>query len=384
MVVGKEVELVAQVDSETLRTKYYELIEYGNTHPQECSQNLSKLRQLILLHGLPPESEHEMVNRLEGNTVCSLRGMIWKIMLNVKAIDAEKYISLVQKGKPRNDIYQQIRKDIPRTFMNDNDFANSVSQDKLARCLSAFARYSSETPGKGTKIGYVQGMNALCGPFLYVLPEVEAFYAFCTFIMDSFCLYVVPNIEGVHSGLKLLDRIMLHVDPELYKHLHTHSYHPELLTHAVLSLGTGTPPLEEVLHLWDFYFAFGIHMNIVCTVAQLVLMRDVLLSSHAPCAKLRTLPSLHAQSIITLAVQLVRQLPNDLYDMLALHPTTPVQIPKCLRLLDYEGNEGVPGNSPHISQDPCLSQAQVRSQAIQRKILISSPPFQDLSPLIQR
>lgn len=40
-----------------LRKKYLDLIEYGNTHPQEAQQNLHKLRQLILLEGLPPESE---------------------------------------------------------------------------------------------------------------------------------------------------------------------------------------------------------------------------------------------------------------------------------------------------------------------------------------
>lgn len=219
-------------------------------------------------------------------------------------------------------------------------------------------------------------MNALCGTFLYVLPEVDAFFAFSTFILENFYLYVVPTIDGVHSGLKLLDRILSylcfmrvrrkfeikirggaskaykeifyfdwerHVDPELFKYLHAHNYYPELLTHAVLSLGTGTPPLDEVLHLWDFYFAFGLRiprnsyklifliitdMNIVCTVAQLVLMRETLLAHPSPSSQLRNLPPLHAQSIITLAVQLVRQLPSDLYDMLALHPTQSVQIPK--------------------------------------------------------
>jgi len=312
----------------SLRKKYYEIIEYGNAHPQECQQNLNKLRQLILLEGLPPETEQEVENRLGDNSECGLRGLVWKIMLNVKTIDPEKYIGLVQKGKPKNEIYQKIRKDVNRTFMNDKDFANSVSQDKLARCLSAFARLCAESPGKASKLDYVQGMNALCGTFLYVLPEVDAFFTFANFIVDNFYLYVVPNIDGVHSGLKLLDRILSIVDPDLYKYLRANNYYSELLTHAVLSLGTGTPPLSEVLHLWDFYFAFGIHMNIVCTAAQLVLMRDTLLAHPSPCSQLRSLPELHAESIITLAVQLVRQLPNDLYDLLAQHPTTPVQIPK--------------------------------------------------------
>ena len=33
-------------------------------------------------------------------------------MLNVKTVDPEKYIGLVQKGKPKNETYQKIRKDI--------------------------------------------------------------------------------------------------------------------------------------------------------------------------------------------------------------------------------------------------------------------------------
>ena len=38
--------------------------------------------------------------------------------------------------------------------MNDKDFANSVSQDKLSRCLSAFARLCAESPGKASKLEY--------------------------------------------------------------------------------------------------------------------------------------------------------------------------------------------------------------------------------------
>jgi len=327
-IVAKEADTAKAEHNENLRNQYLELIENGNNSPNECQQNLHKLRQLILLEGLPAESEQEVSNRLGDNSVCSLRGLIWKILLNVKTLDGEKYIGLLQRGKPRNEIYQQIRKDVPRTFMSNKDFASSVSQDKLSRCLSAFAHQCSDSQGKASKLGYVQGMNVLCGVFLYVLPEVDAFYTFSTFIMEHAYLYVVPSIEGVLVGSKLVDKVLSNVDPELYKHLHEHKHHPEFLTHAVLSLGAATPPLLEVLHLWDFYFAFGMHMNIVCTVAQLVLMRDKLLAHNTPSSLLRTLPHLHAQSIISLAVNLVRQLPSDLYELLVLHPTTSVQIPK--------------------------------------------------------
>jgi cell cycle arrest protein BUB2 len=43
---------------------------------------------------------------------------------------------------------------------------------------------------------------------------------------------------------------------------------------AVLTLCACTPPLDQVLQLWDFLLAFGVHLNILCVIAQLLLMRD--------------------------------------------------------------------------------------------------------------
>lgn len=164
-------------------------------------ENLFKLKKLILLEGLPAESEvwlctplcicapmwwsagelwqlgcwclfqnqEEERDRI-GGTPTSLRGTIWKILMNIKNVSAEKYISLVQQG-PSERCYQQIRKDIGRTFMNDHNFAVSVPQDRLSRCLNAFANSCQENAATSS-LGYIQGMNALCGAFLYVLPEV--------------------------------------------------------------------------------------------------------------------------------------------------------------------------------------------------------------------
>lgn len=43
---------------------------------------------------------------------------------------------------------------------------------------------------------------------------------------------------------------------------------------AVLTLCACTPPLEEVLKLWDFLLAYGVHLNVLCVIAQLILMRE--------------------------------------------------------------------------------------------------------------
>eukprot|EP01132_Coremiostelium_polycephalum_P002374 gene2374-2936_t len=301
---------------QTLRKKYLDLIEYGNEHPKTVQQNLYQLRKHILLDGLPPETDEEICTRKQtGSSKCSLRGLVWKILLGIDIIDSNKYIELVKKG-PSNR-YQKIRKDIGRTFMKDSQFGQIVSQDQLSRCLNAFAH-------EHTELGYVQGMNAICGAFLYVLPEIDAFHCFSTLVTQYCPLYLDANITGVHSGANILDKVLEFVDPELYEYLITKNYHPLLFTHTILSLGTATPPLDELLHLWDFYFAFGAHLNVICTVSQIVLMRDTLLSHPSPCSLFRSLPDIDAETILNLSIHIVRQLPQDLYDLLVDHPVVPL------------------------------------------------------------
>lgn len=84
-----------------------------------------------------------------------------------------------------------------------------------------------------TKLTYVQGMNIPAGVFLYVMPELDAFYSFMAFV--SACpLYWTKDIEGAHAGLavnlsiilshliscifKLLDEVLKVADEELFNH----------------------------------------------------------------------------------------------------------------------------------------------------------------------
>jgi len=87
-----------------------------------------------------------------------------------------------------------------------------------------------------------------------------------------------------------------------------------------MTLCACTPPLDQVLQLWDFLLAFGVHLNVLCVIAQLLLMRDDLMVSSSPMKLLRNFPPLEAQPIIGIAVTLVRDIPADLYDELVRHP----------------------------------------------------------------
>ena len=50
---------------------------------------------------------------------------------------------------------------------------------------------------------------------------------------------------------------------------------------AVLTLCACTPPLDQVLKLWDFLLAFGVHLNVLCVIAQLLLIRDEVMNSSS-------------------------------------------------------------------------------------------------------
>lgn len=52
-----------------------------------------------------------------------------------------------------------------------------------------------------------------------------------------------------------------------------------LFSTEISTFSASTPPLAEVLHLWDVMFAFGFHLNILFVLAQLVRRRTKILSS---------------------------------------------------------------------------------------------------------
>lgn len=242
---------------------------------------------------------------------------IWLILLNTPPLKTDVYLDLVRQGA--SPAHAKIQNDTFRTFQGDPLFRRRVTQNSITRVLNAVAwrlndahearvngwqspptlsefggspdtammsRHSlaasvASTANEAEQIGYVQGMNVLCGPFLYAArSEVEAFTGFERLITHECPGYVRGSMEGVHKGVALVDRVLQAVDERLYKHLMNSHMEAKIYAFAsVLTMCACTSPLPEVLKLWDFLFAYGPHLNILCIVAQLVLMRNDLLNS---------------------------------------------------------------------------------------------------------
>ncbi|KAF2858707.1 TBC-domain-containing protein, partial [Piedraia hortae CBS 480.64] len=319
----------------------------------DLAAGLEELRRAVLLDGIPSNSDG----------MSELRMYIWLVLLNVPPMPTDTYLDLTRQGA--SPAYTKIRNDTFRTLTTDPLFRRRVTENSLTRVLNAIAwklhdahearvngwtnlptlgppsgpdlgfnSPASMTPrGRfgsvaGTEcsdsadtsgyVGYVQGMNVLAAPFLYAArSEAEAFAAFDRCITHECPGYVRGSMEGVHKGLALVDQILGIVDPKLSQHLLSKGMKAEIYAFpSVLTMCACTPPLPEVLLLWDFLFAFGPHLNILCIVAQLVLLRDSLLASPSPKPEFKPL---RARKVIDLTVNFARKIPDHVYQSMLTH-----------------------------------------------------------------
>ena len=205
--------------------------------------------------------------------------------------------------------------------LNQINSSSGGGGDGRGSALSTTTDNATSEAGSSSPGIYVQGMNVLCAPFLYASrSEPEAYVAFHRFITTSCPGYVRGAMDGVHKGIALVDRCLAIVDPKLSTYLLSRGVKAEVYAFAsVLTMCACTPPLPEVLQLWDFLLAYGAHLNILCVCAQLILMRESLLASASPGTLLRAFPGLDARKIVTLTVGMVAKVPEGLYEELVHH-----------------------------------------------------------------
>ncbi|QUC18324.1 uncharacterized protein UV8b_02565 [Ustilaginoidea virens] len=282
-----------------------------------------------------------------------LRIYVWLVLLDAPIMSTSDYLSLIHRGA--SPAYSKIRNDTFRTLTTDPLFRRRVSEASLIRLLNAIAwtlhdekeqqrqtsrpsssqssaprqslggsvsGHSQGRSGTGPEPGtYVQGMNVLAAPFLYAArSEAEAFVAFHSLLTKECPGYIRGAMDGVHRGLALVDKVLAIVDPKLSMYLTAKGLSAEIYAFpSVLTLCACTPPLPEVLRLWDFLFAYGPHLNILCIVAQLTIMRSQILQSPSPNKVLRSFPPLNADLIKSVTIGIIKKIPDDVYAEIVAH-----------------------------------------------------------------
>ncbi|ORY29797.1 rab-GTPase-TBC domain-domain-containing protein [Naematelia encephala] len=280
------------------------LKEVDNAHA------MKELRRVVVKYGIP---------EIPGRP--SLRPRLWKLFLQIDTLHGEDYLNWVSLGSC--DVSSKIKNDTFRTLATDLDFKGKVREDMLIRMLEAFVWKNAGEERDGLPFTYVQGMNVLAAPFLYVMPsQLEAFACFSTFLETRCPLYVQPTMLGVHRGLELLDRCFEVVDPVLFDVLKGWNLRAEIWAFSyTLTFCMSIPPLDEAIKLWDFLLAYGVHLNILCVIAHVNTIReDIIAATTIPIRLLNKLPPLNARIVISLTLSFLNMLPESLYDELVTHP----------------------------------------------------------------
>jgi len=322
-----------------LRKKYIDILEKGHSRENNrhgIGQRITALRMLVITEGLPEEAG------TSGNKRCSMRGLVWKILLGAMHMDASLYIRLVELGPSSQDA--AIQDDLFRVFPNDPEFVAKVSLDQMSRMLNALFHLhkaprktlrqgvgekpmhlglsSSTTPNSNLQ-RYQQVMSVVAGVLLFEMPEPDAFFCLNAMLQKQIPRYVNTTVAGVHHGCQLVDRILEECDPVLAAYLQSKCLTGQIFAFPyIISLYSSVPPLSEVIKIWDVQFAFGVHLVVLLVVGQCIMLRDKLLSDQNPMQHLlpRNHPPVDAEIMIAAGLQLIPHISDELFKELAGHP----------------------------------------------------------------
>lgn len=260
------------------------------------------------------------------NITSSNHGLNKLLVLENTYIDSKKYIKLIRMGpSPR---YQLIRNDSFRTFHASSTlpspFWDKVPEQVLVRICNSCDHHIGPT----CNILYCQGMNVLAGVLLYVMPEIHAFNIYTILCSRLLPLYWKSSHIGVEAGCVLVDSLLEILDPELFHHFTSQEPKLQALIYAfpiIKTLCASIQPLQEAVLLWDFILSMGPYITVLCATAHILLIRDDLLQSQYPKHLLdpRRSSRLRSQSIVSLVMSLIPLIPQDLFDILELHTTSP-------------------------------------------------------------
>ncbi|KAI9598017.1 rab-GTPase-TBC domain-containing protein [Syncephalis fuscata] len=291
----------------------------SRSHTQ-CLSDMSlaerHLRRLALVHPIP--AGHD-----------DLRRRLWRALLSREGNFTQlRCIYPELKTRGASVLHLQIQHDLA-TLKHSNRLLSSSIQAKeqhrivesLDRILNAFVHQIHDTADNGTK-DYVSGLHWIALSFAEVLPEDEAFVGFYLFATKCASVYARTTMDGIQCAVELMDECLRVLDRPLYDYLLDHGVFPELYAYnALLSFTSCSKSMnqQDHLRLWDVFLAYGIHINVLCVVAQLIHSRDLLLAADQPLSILSDGLDGDIHQTINDALSLSRQLPPELYRALALH-----------------------------------------------------------------
>eukprot|EP00002_Diphylleia_rotans_P026417 TRINITY_DN5268_c0_g1_i1.p1 TRINITY_DN5268_c0_g1~~TRINITY_DN5268_c0_g1_i1.p1 ORF type:complete len:233 (-),score=39.90 TRINITY_DN5268_c0_g1_i1:153-851(-) len=175
----------------------------------------------------------------------SLRQKIWPMLLGTEET-GDPFIA----WDGRCDLLNQrvIKADCIRTKAALPEFQNEETRTRLEHILTFYCKKKSRR--------YIQGMNELVAPFLYLgLNRAEAFNCFHALISKYIPNIFADEFETLQCALKMVRYVLQYHDPKLSFFLDQYSIDSALYaTSWLLTIFSHGWDMDRVCALWDFYF----------------------------------------------------------------------------------------------------------------------------------
>ena len=228
-----------------------------------------KVQILKIFHNLK-ENDKDIFNKiLEKGPPNEFRWLIYltkALCSDYNYIYHNIYLNLVD-SEISEDLELEIRKDLPRSWLEANEFNTNNNLEILYKVLKAYANYDKE-------LSYCSGMNTLAASLLVIsnFNELEVFNIMCFLFSNNynnkireFYLSGFPKLNFYSYITRLLLKTHL---KSIYKKCKEFNIPDEIWIYRwIQSLYLLILPISIVVRIWDLIFVFGIAFILNITIA---------------------------------------------------------------------------------------------------------------------
>eukprot|EP00743_Colponemidia_sp_Colp-15_P012485 GILK01014239.1.p1 GENE.GILK01014239.1~~GILK01014239.1.p1 ORF type:complete len:913 (+),score=147.65 GILK01014239.1:42-2741(+) len=266
-----------------------------------------------------PMTRAEIFREAQTDIPPILRAQVWSAILAVQGDPRIAYELIDLHAESPWE--HQISLDIPRCHQYNQLIGSSEGRAKLGRILKAWTL-------KNPDLCYVQGLDSVCTPLLYLNFDNEA-NAFCclqsvttSYIRDFF---LPDNSRHTSRHLILFKQLLTFVDPELACHLMDIQFSPDMYAVSwFLTLFSYIFPLDKIVLLWDRILVNPPSYPLFVGVSVMIQLRTTLmtLDANTCLAFLHTLPgSVDVENCIRVSFDLFQTVPMSVTLMDAARKT---------------------------------------------------------------
>ena len=155
----------------------------------------------------------------------------------------------------KNEVYDElILKDLPRTFPNDESFnEGQINYNKLYNILTCYSNYNQ-------KIGYVQGINFICGHAIYLFKSEEDVFVFLEGLLNLMKMVNILSANNEKKILKILNdisNILKKYIPDIFEYFEEKGLsHDFFSARWIFTLFSSSLERNNLVIVWCFMIIF--------------------------------------------------------------------------------------------------------------------------------